>query len=101
MRAMVKKAIDGDVKAGRWLLEHTETTDDTGASVRPIAGGVDQSRGNAPGPADTAPRIVIGVSLGRDFAQLATQPTPAQLAPASPVSHPVSLDAELVENPSK
>lgn len=96
MRAMVAKAVAGDVKAGRWLLEHTAVEGPTGAELRPIASGVDKPEGNAQRSGDDAPRILIGVSLGGDFARLATsQPTRLNANQSDP---PV-LDAQVVPHP--
>ena len=95
MRAMVAKAVAGDVKAGRWLLEHTAVEGPTGAELRPIASGVDKPEGNAQRSGDDAPRIMIGVSLGGDFARLAT--SPARLNANQ--SGPPPLDAQVVSHP--
>lgn len=93
-RSMVQAAKQGDTKAAKWLLEHVEVLDEQGNPIRPIAPGVDSGARNAQAPsAPEGPRIVIGVALGRDFAQLATdRPADRPALPAIAVSHTVSAD---------
>ena len=97
MREMVAKAVAGDVKAGRWLLEHTAVEGPTGAELRPIASGVDKPDGNAQRSGDDTPRILIGVSLGGDFARLATSQS-ARLNAHS--SETPTIDADVVPHPA-
>jgi hypothetical protein len=79
MRAMVDKAIAGDSKAAAWLLAHTAVEKD-GKEVRPVAASIDRPAAAVDSP-DTAPRILIGVNLGADFARLsAHQPSRGLLA---------------------
>lgn len=99
MQAMINKALAGDVKAGKWLLEHTAATDDQGNELRPLARGVDTPTGNVQ-PGDTGPRIVIGVSLGSDFARLNTYPTDRPALQPAVVSLPVSHVAHTSGKPN-
>lgn len=83
-KTVVDKAKAGDLKAARFVLEHVAVPDETGAELRPIAQGVDSRGGNALAPAaPEAPRIMIAVGLGSDFARLAnTSPERLNSAPA-------------------
>jgi hypothetical protein len=92
MSALIDKAKAGDVKAAKFLLEHTETANEQGELIRPLAPGVDRPVANAQGTGDTGPRIFIGVSLGQDFARLNTNQTDRPALPPAVVSHPVSRD---------
>jgi hypothetical protein len=69
--AMKAQAARGDASAAQWLLQHIASTDATGKMIRPIAVGVD--RPVAFDPAASAPRIMIGVGLGADFAAVASR----------------------------
>lgn len=89
-KAMVQKAKAGDVKAARFVLEHTEVTNDEGATLRPVAPSVDRPAPNSQGTGDTGPRIFIGVSLGQDFARLNTDQTDRPQLPPAVLSLPVS-----------
>lgn len=82
MESMINAALKGDTSAARWLLEHTATTGSDGAELRPIAPGVDRAVTSLP-QADTAPRILIGVSLGSDFARLNSNQANPPLPPAN------------------
>jgi len=88
-KSLIERAKGGDAQSARWLLAHTAVPDETGQDVRPIAAGIDKPQLVAT-TADSAPRIMIGVSLGRDFAQLATpQPgKPTRLLDVSPTVSP-------------
>jgi len=96
-KALVKRALEGDAKTAKWLLEHTAATDVEGNELRPIAVSVDSRSGNSLPPADTAPRIMIGFSLGSDFARLNVQPAESHVSqadrpqlPSAVLSHPVA-----------
>lgn len=69
-KALVKRAKEGDAQTGRWLLAHTAVLDEQGKELRPIAPAVDHPASDA-APINNS-RIVIGVALGADFAQLNT-----------------------------
>jgi hypothetical protein len=97
-RSLIRAAKKGDTKAAIWLLEHTATKDDHGVEVRPIAPSSDRAVISGAGDGANAPRILIGVNLGADFAQLATSAAPGRTAlpPAespTPLTQPVSPDA--------
>ncbi len=95
-KSLVRAARKGDAATGRWLLEHAAIVDPDGKERRPIASSIDRAQ-IAPQSGDSnAPRILIGVSLGRDFAQLASTPTPQPLALSQPVS-PEPIPAEIIK----
>lgn len=91
VKSLVKAAKSGDTKAGMWLLEHTATADIDGKEIRPIAPTADLTKVPGVGEGGNAPRILIGVSLGADFAQLNNTPTRPAIAPS--MSQSVSLPA--------
>src|SRR3954468_20690737 len=41
-KALVQKAIAGDVQTARWLLAHVAVLDENGRELRPIAAGIDR-----------------------------------------------------------
>jgi hypothetical protein len=80
VKALIDKAIAGDARSARWLLEHTAATDDQGKELRPIAPSIDKPAGQLE-PIDTAPRVLIGINLGADFARLNANQTASELPP--------------------
>lgn len=102
VRTLVRAARKGDVKAAMWILQHATATDEQGNEVRPVAPTVDLPKLQvAGGDTSNAPRILIGVALGNDFAQLASGQTAIPTLPApAPESQPVSLpaiDAQIIK----
>lgn len=89
-KALIEKAKGGDRKAAQWVLEHVSAPDADGNEVRPIAAGIDK-QGLPASDRDTGPRVLIGVSLGGDFARLNAQQTPT--APALPPATSQSVSA--------
>lgn len=94
-RTVVDKAKAGDLKAARFLLEHVEATNEQGETIRPLAAGVDsRSETFRADPSADGPRILIGIGLGADFAQLdsrsTTRPGDRHALAAPVVSHTVS-----------
>jgi hypothetical protein len=97
-KSLVKAARKGDAVTGRWLLEHTAIVDPDGKERRPLSSTIDRQVVAAQDSGGNVPRIMIGVNLGADFAQLATGASPGRTAlpPAEspiPLSQPVSPDA--------
>jgi hypothetical protein len=92
MRVMIAAAEAGDIKAAKWLLEHTAHVAEDGSELRPIAQGIDSRGGASTTPApDEGPRILIGVALGSDFARLSPSSGQASPTPAIIESQPVSV----------
>jgi hypothetical protein len=79
-KALVEKAVAGDAQTGRWLMAHIAAMDNEGRELRPVATGIDRPQIQT-AAVDNAPRILIGVSLGSDFARLNADQTPR--APSS------------------
>lgn len=89
-QSLVDRAIAGDAKTGKWLLEHTAAMDSEGNELRPVAVSMDRLAAASQAPQDSTPRIMIGVSLGADFARVNAQQTDRPALPAALVSLPVS-----------
>jgi hypothetical protein len=94
-KSLVKAAVKGDAVTGRWLLEHTAITDPDGKERRPLSPTIDRAVVATQSGDGNVPRILIGVNLGADFAQLAS-PGRTALPPAEspiPLPQPVSPGA--------
>lgn len=90
MESMIRKALQGDSKAAAWLLAHTAVPDASGNELRPTATGIDRPSEQPSNAGDSAPRILIGVALGADFARLNTDQTGRPALPPIDVSPSVS-----------